>query len=321
MRTWKRPLANVSVTAFCDCVESENVYRNYFEYRLMHKMKEENRIFRNYSAFAIITGAASGMGRLYAERLALAGYNLLVVDINALKLEEAVYGIREKVNALEDWRIPYKPDFKILTFIQDLSVQDAASRVHAFASENGCNVEVLINNAGLFYYQGIAETSKRALSLMMMVHNYTPLMLCREFVPEMKERGCGYILNVSSLAAWIPWPGLGMYASTKRFVKDFSRALRIECRGTGVSVTNAYFGAVDTPLFNLKPSLRKLARNLQIMIPAEKAVDKALRATFRRNKGTMPGFLNHLFKPLIVIFPEPVLAWIYKWLKPFRMDV
>ena len=156
---------------------------------------------------------------------------------------------------------------------------------------------------------------------MVMVHDYTPLMLCREFVPQMKERGCGYVLNVSSLAAWIPWPGLGMYASTKRLVKDFSRALRVECRGTGVSVTNAYFGAVDTPLFNLKPSYRRLARNLRIMIPAEKAVEKALRAMFRRRKGIMPGVLNHIFKPVVTILPDPVLAWIYRLLEPIRMDV
>ena len=284
-------------------------------------MKGENRIFRNYSVFAVVTGAASGMGRLYVEKLAMMGYNLLAVDINASRLEETAYVVREKIQALEDWRIPYKSDFQILTLVQDLSVQDAAARVHDFARENGCNVEVLINNAGLFYYQGIAETSKRALSLMIMVHNYTPLMLCREFVPDMKERGNGYVLNVSSLAAWIPWPGLGMYASTKRFVKDFSRALRIECRGSGVSVTNAYFGAVDTPLFNLKPSFRKIARNLRIMIPAEKAVDNALDATFRRKKSSMPGLLNHIFRPLIVILPDFVLSWIYKWLSPVKMDV
>lgn len=284
-------------------------------------MKGSNRIFRDFKAFALVTGAASGMGRLYAYRLASAGYNLLLVDINAAKLEETADNIRLMVGNDERIPYPYKSSFRLFTLVQDLSVQDAASRVRDFARENACEVEVLVNNAGLFYYQGIAETSKRALSLMMMVHNYTPLMLCREFVPDMKNRGCGYILNVSSLAAWIPWPGLGMYASTKRFVKDFSRALRIECRGTGVSVTNAYFGAVDTPLFNLKPSFRKLARNLSIMIPAETAVDKALKATFKRKKGVMPGILNHIFKPFIMILPDSVLAWIYRLLSPIKMDV
>lgn len=284
-------------------------------------MDIDTKNFREYRSYAVVTGAASGMGRLYARRLALSGYSLIVIDINGQKLEETADAIRVEVAGLSDWRIPYKSSFRVLTLVQDLSQQDAAARVAGFSRQNGCDVEVLVNNAGLFYYQGIAETSPRALSRMVMVHDYTPLMLCREFVPQMKERGCGYVLNVSSLAAWIPWPGLGMYASTKRFVKDFSRALRVECRGTGVSVTNAYFGAVDTPLFNLKPSYRRLARNLRIMIPAEKAVEKALLAMFRRRKGIMPGVLNHIFKPVVTILPDPVLAWIYRLLEPIRMDV
>ena len=280
-----------------------------------------HNIFNAYRSFAVVTGAASGMGRLYAENLALMGYNLVIVDINALKLETVAGELKLMISGLEDRRKPYKSSFTVLPLVQDLSRPDAAEKVYGFTRENGCDVEVLVNNAGLFYYQGIAETSPAALSRMVMVHDYTPLLLCRYYVPDMRARGCGYILNISSLAAWIPWPGLGMYASTKRFVKDFSRALRVECRGTGVSVTNAYFGAVDTPLFNLKPSYRRLARNLRIMIPAEIAVEKALDATFKRRKGTMPGFLNHIFKPVVAILPDHVLAWIYRILAPIRMDV
>ena len=281
-------------------------------------MKIDSQNFKEYQAFALVTGAASGMGKLYAGRLAMMGYSLVIVDISADRLEKTADELREQVASLSDWRIPYKSSFKVLPLVQDLSRQDAAEKVYAFTGQHGCDIEVLINNAGLFYYQGIAETSPAALARMVMVHDYTPLLLCRAYVPDMRRRGCGYVLNVSSLAAWIPWPGLGMYASTKRFVKDFSRALRVECRGTGVSVTNAYFGAVDTPLFNLKPSYRKLARALRIMVPAETAVEKALKATFKRRKGTMPGLLNHIFKPVVRVLPDPVLAWIYRLLSPIR---
>lgn len=284
-------------------------------------MKIDSQNFKEYQAFALVTGAASGMGKLYAGRLAMMGYSLVIVDISADRLEKTADELREQVASLSDWRIPYKSSFKVLPLVQDLSRQDAAEKVYAFTGQHGCDIEVLINNAGLFYYQGIAETSPAALARMVMVHDYTPLLLCRAYVPDMRRRGCGYVLNVSSLAAWIPWPGLGMYASTKRFVKDFSRALRVECRGTGVSVTNAYFGAVDTPLFNLKPSYRNLARALRIMVPAETAVEKALKATFKRRKGTMPGLLNHIFKPVVRVLPDPVLAWIYRLLSPIRMNV
>jgi short-subunit dehydrogenase len=104
-------------------------------------------------------------------------------------------------------------------------------------------------------------------------------------------------------------------------VREYSRDLRIECQKTGVSVTNAYFGAVDTPLIPLKDSLRKLARNLTVMITPEKAVKRALNATFGRRRGTMPGLLNKLFWPLIVILPDCLLGWVYRKAKPYLMKV
>lgn len=265
---------------------------------------------REYKAWALVTGAASGMGRIYAGRLARMGYDLVLVDINAEKLEETSDLVKSDM-----------PVCNVLTVVQDLSAPDAADRVFETTEKAGCEVEVLVNNAGIMYCQGIAETSERMLRLIMAVHMTTPLMLSRKYVVGMKERGCGYILNISSLAAWMIWPGIGMYGSTKRFVRDYSRELRIECQKTGVSVTNAYFGAVDTPLVPLRDDLRKLARALAVMISPEKAVDKALKATFRRRKGVMPGILNKIFRPLCVIMPDCLLGWIYRKAKPYLMKV
>lgn len=282
----------------------------------MHDMK---KIFREYKAWALITGAASGMGREYARRLALMGYDLVLVDINGKGLEETESIVRHEIEMSVS--LPLRGGFKVMQVVQDLSQTDAADRIYAHTEAAGCEVEVLINNAGVMYCQGIAETSERMLKLIMMVHMNTPLMLCRKYVPAMKERGNGYILNISSLAECMNWPGIGIYGATKRFVKDYSRELRIECQKTGVSVTNAYFGAVDTPLVPLKPGLRKLARGLAVMIPAEKAVDRALRATFRRRRGVMPGFLNHVFKPICMLLPDCLLGWIYRKAKPYLMKV
>ena len=277
--------------------------------------------FRGFEKYALVTGAASGMGRIYAQRLALMGYSLVLVDINRDGLEDTVTAVSGLVKTSSDIPDESKPLFRIIPLVQDLSSADAADTVYARTSEAGCKVEVLVNNAGIMYCQGIAETSERMLRLVMAVHMTTPLMLCRKYVSGMKEAGCGYILNISSLAAWMIWPGIGMYGATKRFVRDYSRELRIECQKTGVSVTNAYFGAVDTPLVPLKDNLRKLARSLAVMISPEKAVDKALKATFRRRKGVMPGILNKIFRPLCVIMPDSLLGWIYRKAKPFLMKV
>jgi short-subunit dehydrogenase len=276
------------------------------------------KIFREYKAWALITGAASGMGRVYARRLAAKGYNLVLVDINAAGLQETESVVRREVM---DHPFEGKESFDVLRIAQDLSLMNAADLIFDQTEAAGCEVEVLVNNAGIMYCQGIAETSERMLKTIMMVHMITPMLLCRKYVVPMKERGCGYILNISSLAECMNWPGIGMYGSTKRFVKDYSRELRIECQKTGVSVTNAYFGAVDTPLIPLKESLRRLARALAVMIRPEKAVDKALNATFRRRKGVMPGVLNHIFKPICIILPDCLLGWIYRKAKPYLMKV
>ena len=277
--------------------------------------------FKEYKRHALVTGAASGMGRIYSRDLALKGYNVVMVDINATGLAETEKFVKESVEASDKIPAEYKSNLKLLSVVQDLSVMEAADKVYEATEAAGCEVEVLVNNAGVMYCQGIAETSERMLKLIMMVHMHTPLMLCRKYVGPMKERGCGYILNISSLAAWMDWPGIGMYGSTKRFVKDYSRELRIECQRTGVSVTNAYFGAVDTPLIRIKPSLKKLARVLTVMISPEKAVKRALRATFGRRRGTMPGLLNKLFFPLIVILPDFLLGLFYRMAKDHLMKV
>jgi short-subunit dehydrogenase len=261
------------------------------------------------------------MGRIYVRRLALMGYNVVAVDINADKLDETVALARADVKATEGISEEMKARFDIMPLVQDLSAMDAADLIFEKTEAAGCKVEVLVNNAGVMYCQVIEHTSERMLKLIMMVHMNTPLMLCRKYITGMKERDCGYILNISSLAAWMSWPGIGMYGNTKNFVRGYSRELRIECQKTGVSVTNAYFGAVDTPLVPLKDNLRKLARGLTVMIRPEKAVDKALKATFRRRRGVMPGLLNKLFWPLIVILPDCLLGFAYRKAMPYLMKV
>lgn len=277
--------------------------------------------FKGFKTYALVTGAASGMGRIYSLELARKGYNIIMVDINAAGLMDTERIVKADVEASAKISAEDKKAFRALSVVQDLSVTDAADKIFEETEAAGCEVEVLVNNAGVMYCQGIAETSERMLNIIMMVHMYTPLMLCRKYVNGMKERKCGYILNISSLAAWMIWPGIGMYGHTKRFVRDYSRELRIECQKTGVSVTNAYFGAVDTPLVPLKDSLRKLARALTVMIRPEKAVRRALGATFHRRRGTMPGLLNKLFLPLIIIMPDCLLGWIYRKAKPYLMKV
>ena len=247
--------------------------------------------------YALISGAASGMGRIYAQRLAAMGYGLALVDINA-------EGLGRLKNEL------HLPGERIVCIVQDLSKSEAAANIHA--ALEGRPVDILINNAGMIFTTTIPQTPPGKLNTMLMLHCNTPLLLCRMFVPEMMERGCGYILNISSICAWMHWPAIGMYGNTKAFVKNYSRSLRIETRGSGVSVSTVCFGAVDTPLFGFSEKIRRLMLKTGIMISPEKAVDKALKAMFKRRKNLTPGFLNKMATIIAPLLSERCLSYLLK---------
>lgn len=252
--------------------------------------------------WAVVTGAASGMGRCYAIQLAEKGYGVLLVDINGdasqelSKLLGERYGVPAPVLAI------------------DLTEPDAAERIVGLCRENGWRVEVLINNAGMLITTPIEETYPDGLKRIIALHQTTPLLLCRLLLPLMKEQGCGYILNISSVTAWMDWPVIGMYGCTKRFVKGYSRALGIECKGTPVSVTTAIFGAVDTPLLKNLPFMnrRKWLMRLGFMISPEKATRLALNAMFRRKAKVIPCFWDRITIMLCPLMPDFLLSALMK---------
>lgn len=239
-------------------------------------------------SYAIVTGAASGMGRFYCRNLSGKGYGVIAVDRDSDGLDSLEREI---------------PDATVVKIVQDLTEVDAAQRIKSVVDEADLTVDILVNNAGMLFTTAMCNTDPARLDAIMRLHCNTPLQLCRAFLPGMQERGRGYVLNVSSICAWMSWPLIGMYGNTKRFVLDYSRSLAIECRGTGVSVTTAVFGAVDTPLFGFPEKMRKLMLGTGFMISPEKAVDKALKAMFKGKRCMIAGFANRL-----VILIAPMLS-------------
>ena len=257
----------------------------------------------NMKEYALVTGAAAGMGREYVRLLAGRGYGIIAVDINGQGLE------RLKEESRTD-------DFIAIT--KDLASPSGAEELISEVEATGVRVAILINNAGIFSYRDITDQPEGYIAKITTLHNITMGVLSRHFAKRMKEHGEGRILNISSLSAWMPYPGIALYAATKRYTKDFSRALGIELRGSGVSVTVAYFGAVATPLIGLNPKYMKLAKSLHIMITPEKAAEKALRAMFKRQNGVMPGTINHIGKPFLAIMPKWLLSIIDRKLSVFK---
>lgn len=255
--------------------------------------------------YAIITGAASGMGRCYATQLAEMGYGVLLVDING----DATQQLSLQLN--RQYGVPAP------VLCVDLCKNDVAQEILTFCQDNNWMVEVLINNAGMLITSTVEETDPLKLQRIIALHCTTPLLLCRHFIPLMKAQGRGYILNVSSISAWMDWPVIGMYGCTKRFVKGYSHELCLECHDTPVSITTAILGAVDTPLLqNLTfVRFRKFLYTFGIMITPEKATRLALQAMFRRKPTLIPGLINRFIIIICPLVPSCFLCFLLKRIK------
>ena len=256
---------------------------------------------------ALVTGASSGIGLQYATALARDYHTDLLLVSNQLEEQKQV-----ALKLAEEYGV------KTIPLYMDLSQPDAAEQLHSWCCGQGLEVDILINNAGVFFFNPLVETDIKRLELMLMLHVVTVAKMCRLFGEDMCRRGNGYILNMSSMSAWMAYPGIQTYNSTKAFIYNFSKSLWYEFRPKGVGITVMTPGAVDTALFGLAPKYRKLAVNLTVSIPPEKLVVKALRRMFKKKKWGMPGLLNHLATPLLKHTPDWLVFLTYRWVAQFQ---
>ena len=265
-------------------------------------MKTFNKYIRKDST-ALITGASSGMGLEYADQLAKSGCNLLIVSNE----EEKLKAVAERLQNEYHVKVTYK--------YQDLAKQEAANELFDFCHQNSIQIDILINNAGIFFFKELNSTTIEKASAMLMLHVYTPTRLCSMFGDEMKKRGYGYILTVSSVTSVMAVPGLTMYAATKAYLKSFMKSLHLEMRHYGVHTTVVCPGAVDTPLYNISPKYEGLMRfgvKIRVVYPPKLLVNKALKAMFRKRRCKTPGFVNLLWPPLVNAIPRGIVSRIWK---------
>lgn len=187
----------------------------------------------------LITGASSGIGLELAKCFAADGSRLVLVARNRPALEDLAATLKEK--------------FKIETVVlpADLSLPDAPKQVFDRLASQKISLDVLINNAGFGLHDRFADTPLARHLEIIKVNVMALTELTGLFLPEMLRKKGGGILNVGSVAGFVPGPNMAIYYATKAFVQSFSEALAEELAGTGVSVTvlcpgptESNFGAV-----------------------------------------------------------------------------
>ena len=255
--------------------------------------------------YALVTGASSGMGLEFAKQLAQRGYNLLIVS-NVPEIHAAAEEIKSSISNLQS-------PIEVVDLVMDLGQQSSARELYDYAHAHDIEVEVLVNNAGVYHDKDILDDSEEFTSLIMNLHMYTPAMLCYLFGQDMKARRKGYILNVCSVTSKMAAQRLGTYGGTKAFLCHFTRALHIELRQYGVHVTDVSPGAVDTGLYSIPPVFTKIGKCLGIIVSPETLVRRALRALFRgRAKTTVPTVFWRILCFIILLIPTCLLRLIRK---------
>ena len=248
---------------------------------------------------ALVTGASSGIGLEFSRQLAQMGYALAMVSNREQELADAAEGLRT------EFGVP------VQEFCIDLTKQGAAEEVLAWCPEP----DVLINNAGMFFMEYLKPESLGKVRTMMALHMNVVTELCILAGAHMKEKGGGHILNISSMTARIPAPGIAIYSSTKAYLKTFGKSLSYELRPFGVTVTTVCPAAVDTGLYPLGDRLRRFLRRIGIIRTPEWLVRRSLKAMFRGRRIFSPGLTNALLPPIIAILPARLIDRLgLKWI-------
>lgn len=258
-------------------------------------------------SYALVTGASSGIGYAYARELASRGWNLVIVS--------------NEDDALKEKKEELQKDFpvKVEAVTMDLSKQSAAKDLYEIcrgtldSDGNSIQVDFLINNAGVYHDRDFLDDSEGFNSLIFMLHMYTPAMLVYHFGKDMRERGKGYVINMSSVTSGFGIQRMSTYSSTKGFLKLFSRSTHIELKGKGVNVTCVRPGAVATTLYNLKPSAVKTGLALGYIITPEKLARKGVNAVLKGKAQITPGLSTKILQALVALIPTCLLRLVRRW--------
>mgnify|MGYP001604956925 CR=1 FL=1 len=247
---------------------------------------------------ALITGASSGIGRVFAKKLAAQGTDLVLVARSEDKLKDLASDLEQQfqINAH--------------VIVQDLTQPDGVSHVVHQVNAWGLAIDGLVNNAGFGDYGAFGDRSRQR-QLDMIQLNITSLVdLTHQFLPAMQQRRSGAIVNVSSIAGFQPMPYLSVYAATKAFVLSFSEALWVENRDYGVKVVALCPGPTETEFFKVAQFPLTFAEQTpQKLTSPEEVVRDALEAIASNTPTVVSGgLLNQVIVNLPRFFPRPTLA-------------
>ncbi len=253
---------------------------------------------------ALITGATSGIGAAFAKCYTGKGYDLILIGRRKAKLTALADELSKKFNV--------KTEVIIAELSNPKATESIIKKIYSIK-----NIEVLVNNAG---YGGTVNFDRDTIGSqirMMTVHNEVPVRLTHAVLPQMMKNKKGFIVNVSSVASFIPTPQDILYGTTKAFLNNFSESLAVRLKSHGIKVQALCPGFTRTD-FHEKLGMKRedlKNRGLMLWMSPDKVVRSSVRCLRKFKPLCVPGITYKFFYLIIKLLPVNFLSFIMSRMK------
>jgi len=246
---------------------------------------------------ALITGASSGIGFELTRCFARDNYQVIMVAHFRDKLQAAAQQIQQEF-----------PDILVHTIAVDLSKDNAPDKLFTEVQQHGWQLDALVNNAGFGEYGLFAESNWAKESAMIHLNIISLVHLTKLFLPGMLSRNTGKILQLGSVASFMPAPLQSVYGATKAFILSFSEALQEELKETNVTVTVLCPPATDTNFFRVAGAENSKMVQDGSMASAEEVAAGGYEALMKGDARAVPTFKAKIEVAQSNILPDSVVA-------------
>lgn len=237
----------------------------------------------------IVTGGASGVGKELTKQMLELGCNVAAIDINGENLEN----LKKELNSN-----------RLRTYIVDMGDVESIKAFRENYKKDYSDVDIIINNAGIIQpFVHVSELEDKIINKVMNVNFFGPVNLIRTFMEDLtKDKSEQYIVNVSSMGGFFPFPGQTIYGASKAALKIFTEGLYAELEKTNVRVMIVLPGAMNTNITansNVKVDVSKEGSNFKMLEPsvaAAKIIKGIEKNKFKLFLGSDAKFLKLLYK-------------------------
>ena len=223
---------------------------------------------------AVITGASSGLGKVYADRLAGRGYNLILVARRADRLETLATELRQKYGVT------------VTNRVADLANPAALEEIAASLAGDD-SITLLVNNAGTTHVRNLVDSAWQHLDNMIQLNVTALTRLTSAVLPGLKQRDRGILVNIGSIVSFYSFPSNSVYSGTKAYVLNLTRGLQAELKDTNVQVQFVAPAATESEIWEIG-GLPLSSLPPEVVMTAEDCVDAALQGMDEKEPMSLP---------------------------------